>query len=403
MRILLTAESVSPGHPDKLMDYIVDSILDEILAQDPNARVAIDGVFKGEFLTLGGEITTTANVDYESIARRSIREVGYTELADNCGITLHISKQSPDIALGTNDEVQGAGDQGTITGFACSDCDAMIPPEKALADELVRRLYFDYRPRYDFIGPDIKTQVTLSVREDGEMNLNTIVVAIQHTKGTDKKKLEDVVIECINSMTEKSNIITDDDFKLIINGTGEFTIGGPEADSGEVGRKIVVDAYGVRVPVGGGTFNGKDPTKVDRSAAYMARYVAKSIVSADLASVCNIAVSYCIGKADPISVYYDFYGTNKYPVDMIINEIEKLVSFRPADIINTLGLKKPIYSTTGLVGHFGLDGKLGLDGTYKEVPWEQGDLANALIDAFIDVPVTSVPRITVVPEDDENE
>ena len=375
---LLSAESVSVGHPDKLTDYIVDSILDEIIKEDPNARVAIDGVFKDKYLTLGGEITTTAKPNYEEIIRRSIKEVGYEKLSEEVEITLHIFEQSPDIALGTNDDVGGAGDQGTITGFACDDCEALIPLEKYMADEILRHIYFVSRNEVDFIGPDMKSQVTLRTNGVDDTKIKTVVLAIMHKQGIDKQKLIDIAQEAVTKVSQDLNIPFCEDFNLIVNGTGEFVIGGPEADSGEVGRKIVVDAYGVRVPVGGGTFNGKDPSKVDRSAAYMARYVAKNIVASGIAGVCEITVSYCIGLADPISIDYNFYGSTTFDPEIIIEEVNKLVSFRPKDIIEKLDLRKPVYSTSGLFGHFGLPGKLGLDGSYTPVPWEQLTLKDEL-------------------------
>lgn len=686
---LLSAESVSVGHPDKLTDYIVDSILDEILKEDPNARVAIDGVFKDKYLTLGGEITTTAKPNYEEIIRRSIKEVGYEKLSEEVEITLHIFEQSPDIALGTNDDIGGAGDQGTITGFACDDCEALIPLEKYMADEILRHIYFILRNKVDFIEPDMKSQVTLRTNGVDDTKIKTVVLAIMHKQGVEKQKLIDIAQEAVTRVSQDLNIPFCDDYNLIVNGTGEFVMGGPEADSGEVGRKIVVDAYGVRVPVGGGTycvdgdteylskdgwrkikdysgedvaqwdnwkiqfvqpyayidqpadkmyrlyspngidmvmsenhdivyvstkgninkkrlkdlitddlkfmngfhgdipitytfdgfdgvnlsddeirlqvafcadgiivddtrgtinikkgrkkqrlldlFNklniqyssydhdegytrytfippilskslkdclckanseqlkiiaselplwdgdasscyrttikedadfaqyvfmsqgnyafiavddrvgepygedgqyirksvcyivypekrsthalrnghlnieefttdrmycftvpsgmlllrrnnrvfvtgncGKDPSKVDRSAAYMARYVAKNIVASGIAGVCEITVSYCIGLADPISIDYNFYGSTTVDPDIIIEEVNKLVSFRPKDIIEKLDLRKPVYSTSGLFGHFGLSGKLGLDGSYTPVPWEQLTLKDEL-------------------------
>lgn len=378
---LLTAESVSPGHPDKVMDYIVDSILDEILMNDPNARVAIDGVFKDKYLTLGGEITTTAKVNYEEVIKRSLLELGYNDLSENVDITLHLFEQSPDIALGTNDEVGGAGDQGTITGYACNDNSRMIPLEKAIADEIMRVLYFDARVNYSFIKPDMKSQVTIEYSDDG-VKVHTVVVACQHEEGVDKETFNSVITDAIKAALLHFNM-TLGDAKVIINGTGEFTIGGPEADSGEVGRKIVVDAYGVSVPVGGGTYNGKDASKVDRSAAYYARYIAKNIVSAGLVDKCLITVSYCIGLPKPISVDYNFFGTEHYDASEIIKAVESITDYSPKGIIDKLRLKSPIYSTAGLISHYGLFSKLGLDfSTYINIPWESTDLVEYFQDYF---------------------
>lgn len=374
-----TAESVSTGHPDSCTDYIVNSILDEYLAQDPNARVAIDGVFKNTYLTLGGEITSTAKVDIPEVVKRCLKEIGYDFEPD---ITLHIYEQSPDIALGTNDNVGGAGDQGTITGYACNDNGAMIPLEKALADALIRDMYFNKRQLYKFIKSDMKSQITLHYDEEGNFTVDTVIFACQHSEETDEETIKQIVIDSFIEVAQDFNLtlgaITDT--KYIVNGTGKFIIGGPEADSGEVGRKIVVDSYGVSVPVGGGTYNGKDPSKVDRSAAYMARYVAKNIIAANLADECLITVSYCIGHADPISVEYDFKGTEKAPTQAIIDACNELFSFKPADIINTLNLKQPIYAQAGAICHFGLENKpliTNPDDTVS-IPWEQIDKATEL-------------------------
>ena len=370
-----TAESVSCGHPDSCTDYIVNSILDEYLAQDPNARVAIDGVFKSTYLTLGGEITSTAKVDIPEVVKRCLKEIGY-EFEPN--ITLHIYEQSPDIALGTNEEVGGAGDQGTITGYACKGPRNM-PLEKALADEIVRLMFTRTRLIDDSIKSDMKSQVTLHYDNDGIPHITTVVFACQHTEGTTQEHILSLVQASTLNAMERCELDVEEfgNIRFVINGTGQFILGGPEADSGEVGRKIVVDAYGVSVPVGGGTYNGKDPSKVDRSAAYMARYVAKNIIAANLADECLVTVSYCIGHADPISIEYDFYGTEKAPTDAIINACADVFSFRPADIINTLKLKQPIYAQAGAICHFGLADKpliTNPDDTVS-IPWEQTDKA----------------------------
>lgn len=370
-----TAESVGPGHPDKVMDFIADSILDAIFKEDPNSRVAIDGVFKDKFITLGGEITTEAKVDYEKIVKESLFNLGYEDLSKNVVPTFNIFEQSPDIALGTNDEVGGAGDQGTITGYATSETSQFIPLDKLLADEVLRKLYFDVRPNYSYIGPDMKSQVTL-LYTNGVPNVHTVVVACQHDKDYNKDEFKRVIRNTIMEVISE-NKVSSKDVKIIINGTGEFTIGGPEADSGEVGRKIVVDAYGVSVPVGGGAFSGKDPTKVDRSAAYYARYVAKNIVAADLAKECLITVSYCIGLNKPISVKYDFRGTERIDKELIENVVNSIVDFSPRNMIETLRLRRPLFATSGIIGHFGKQSKLGLDfTTWVPIPWEQLDLVD---------------------------
>lgn len=368
--IYKTAESVSLGHPDSLTDFIVNSILDAYLEQDPNSRVAIDGVFKGTILTLGGEITSEAIVDIPALVKKCVKSVGYTWEPQ---VVLHLYPQSPDIAQGTNDEVSGAGDQGTITGYACTGNHTNIPMEKALADELIRQLYFVQRKKFRYIKPDMKSQITIHKDEEGNTIIDKVVVAVQHSDTSSTKDLVFPVKTALQDTMAVFNIPYNNykDAETIINGTGQFIIGGPEADSGEVGRKIVVDAYGVGVPVGGGTFNGKDCTKVDRSAAYMARYVAKSIVNANLADECLITVSYCIGLLDPISINYDFKGTNKVPEEAIIQACENIFSFRPKDIIQRLGLKSPMFATAGMIGHFGLLTKKSITSQLEiTIPWE---------------------------------
>lgn len=378
--MLLTAESVSTAHPDSSMDYIVNSILDEYLKQDPLARVAIDGVVKNKYITLGGEITSTATVDIEAVIRRAITEIGYTFEPI---IDLHIYEQSPEIALGTNEEVAGAGDQGTITGYAVNDNSSMIPTEKALADEILRELYQNVRPNNPLIKPDMKSQVTIKPIAQNTYVIDTVVLAIQHAEEATEEQLRTIAMTACEKVFDEFNISEDfyKDMNLIINGTGKFVIGGPEADSGEVGRKVVVDAYGVSVPVGGGTFNGKDPTKVDRSAAYYARYVAKNVVASGVADECLITVSYCIGLSKPISIRYDFKGKNHYPQEVIEDVLNSMFSFEPKDIITELDLRRPIYAQAGVISHFGHVGKTSLStGEEITVPWEQIDKAGTILE-----------------------
>lgn len=380
MKTYKTAESVSVGHPDSYTDYIVNSILDAYLKQDPHARVAIDGLSKGRTVTLGGEITSTAAVDIESIVKQCTKDIGYTYEPE---VVLHIYEQSPEIALGTNDETAGAGDQGTITGYACNDNSTMIPLEKALADTIMRSMYMYLfkLEQTEGIRPDMKCQVTLSYEAgDSYPQVDTVIIACQHSEDLSRAELTDILVPLCENAFESFDIEESqyNECKYIINGTGLFTNGGPEVDSGEVGRKIVVDSYGVSVPVGGGTYNGKDCTKVDRSAAYMARYVAKNIVAANLANECLITVSYCIGHKDPISIEFDFKNTEKVPAYIIKDAVLSLVSFRPADIIDKLSLRQPIFATAGIIGHFGQILKEGLDGSTISVPWEQTDLVSEL-------------------------
>lgn len=374
---LFTAESVSPGHPDSYMDYIVNSILDAYLTQDPDARVAIDGVVKNKYITLGGEITSTAKISDENIVniiKRCTEEIGYEFEPE---VTLHIYKQSPDIALGTNDDVGGAGDQGTITGYACQG-PRNIPLEKALADEIINHTFMDIRLNHKFMKSDMKAQVTLKYDESGKPSVDTVVFACQHSEDCDDLELKDIITRSITWVFNEMKIPYTN-CTYIINGTGKFIQGGPEADSGEVGRKIVVDAYGVSVPVGGGTYNGKDPSKVDRSAAYYSRYIAKNLVESGLVDECLITVSYCIGLADPISVDYDFFGTEHYDKDIILKVLDRVTDYRPKAMIKQLRLKRPIYAVSGLIGHYGLPRKLGLDfQTLVTIPWEQTDLVSAI-------------------------
>lgn len=362
------------------MDYIVNSILDAYLEQDPNSRVAIDGVAKNKFITLGGEITSNALIsdkDIEDIIKQCLIDIGYEYEPT---IILLLYKQSPEIALGTNDEVGGAGDQGTITGYACNSVN-YIPLEKHLADSLVRRLFTKTRKENVNIKSDMKTQVTIHYDETGDISIPKVVAAVQHTKDITRSEIKDLVVEEFISICKDINLPISalDNTEYIVNGTGLFIQGGPEADSGEVGRKIVVDSYGVSVPVGGGTYNGKDCTKVDRSAAYMARYVAKNIVAAGLAEECLITVSYCIGLAEPMSIDYDFKGTEHYDSHLITQICNEIFSFKPQDIIKTLKLQRPMFATAGVISHFGLPRKTSLDESYEiVVPWEVTDKAAEL-------------------------
>ena len=373
-----TAESVSPGHPDSFMDYIVNSILDEYLKEDPNSRVAIDGVCKADKITLGGEITSNAFIDIEPIIHKCIKDVGYDFFPE---IVLHIYNQSQDIALGTNDEVKGAGDQGTITGYACKGNKRMIPLEKALADEIITTMFSELRTHVPKIKSDMKCQVTLYY-QNNEPIVDTVVIACQHEHGFDSEDLASLFIPMCEVIFDRYEIPEDNylNCNYIVNGTGQFIIGGPEADSGEVGRKIVVDSYGVSVPVGGGTYNGKDATKVDRSAAYYARYVAKNIVAANLADECLITVAYCIGKREPISIDYNFFGTAHINEQDIIDAANKLFDFTPANMISELQLTKPIFATAGLICHFGLTRKQSLSSAdVVTIPWEQTEKSYELL------------------------
>lgn len=370
MRKLFTSESVTEGHPDKLCDYISDSILDSYLAKDENARVACETVAgKGEiFIT--GEITSVAEVDIEKVVRQAIKEIGY----DNsnldmdyrtCKITISISKQSPDIALGVDKALEtkegeeldseGAGDQGIMFGFACDETEELMPLPISLAHKLAKRLS-EVRKQsiINYLRPDGKVQVTVEYEDTKPIRVDTIVVSVQHKKEVDLETLKRDIKEKVISEVVPQELL-DEKTKYFINPTGRFVIGGPLGDSGLTGRKIIVDTYGGYARHGGGAFSGKDATKVDRSAAYMARFIAKNIVANGYAKKCEIQFSYAIGVAKPVSIYVDTFGTNTIPEEEIIHKIENKFDLTPRGIINYLDLRKPIYTETTNYGHFGKD------------------------------------------------
>ena len=367
MRKLFTSESVTEGHPDKLCDYISDSVLDAYLAKDENARVACETVAgKGEiFIT--GEISSIAEIDIEEIARQAIKEIGYDDANldmdyRTCKITVNVSKQSPDIALGVDKsqetkkgelESEGAGDQGIMFGFACDETKELMPLPISLAHKLARRLAEVRKENIiDYLRPDGKVQVTVEYEDNKPIRVDTIVVSTQHRSDVDleilKKDIKEKVIKEI-----VPNELLDEKTKYFINPTGRFVIGGPLGDSGLTGRKIIVDTYGGYSRHGGGAFSGKDATKVDRSAAYMARFIAKNIVANGYAKKCEIQFSYAIGVAKPVSIYVDTYGTNTVPEEEIVKKIYEKFDLTPRGIINYLGLRKPIYRQTTNYGHFG--------------------------------------------------
>jgi len=374
---VISAESVSPGHPDSAMDYIVNSCLDEVLYQDPNARFACDGVIKNEFITLGGEVTTTARVNYKKIVTKAIEEIGYEFKPVFKNL---IFEQSPDIAMGTNDGVGGAGDQGTITGYACNETEEYYPLAKGLADEIMRRLFRNYKiGDFKHAKADMKSQVTVDYTGDVPAVKN-VVVAVAHADNYDPYIFRDYIKNVCISIFEQYNV-NYDDAEFTINGTGRFVVYGPTGDSGEVGRKIVVDAYGLHplASVGGGTFNGKDPSKVDKTAAYYTRYVAKNIVAAGLADECRIDVAYCIGLPDPMSVTYYFNNTEKYEAAKIEALVNSLVSYRPKNMAEELNLRSAIHATSGLISHFGQTLKTNpMTGAKVLVPWEELELSKKL-------------------------
>ncbi len=376
MKKLFTSESVTEGHPDKLCDFISDSVLDSFLEKDPYARVACETVAgKGQIL-LTGEITSTAEVDLEAVVRNAIKEIGYhDENIDidyqTCKVLINISKQSQDIAIGVDQsyedkegqslQSEGAGDQGMMFGFATDETEDFMPMPIYLAHKLSKRLT-DVRKQgiLDYIRPDGKVQVTVEYEENKPIRVDTIVVSTQHTENANLETLKkDIKEKVIGEIVPKE--LLDENTKYYINPTGRFVIGGPLGDSGLTGRKIIVDTYGGYSRHGGGAFSGKDPTKVDRSACYMARWVAKNIVANGYAKKCEIQLSYAIGVAKPVSILVDTFGTATIPEDEIVQKIEKNFHLTPRGIIDSLDLRKPIYTKTTNYGHFGK----------KDLPWEQ--------------------------------
>ena len=367
MKKLFTSESVTEGHPDKLCDYISDSVLDAVLTQDKNARVACETVAgKGE-IYITGEISANADVDIENIARNAIKDIGYFGDVDidynTCNIQVNVSKQSPDIAQGVDNSLEekegenivseGAGDQGIMFGFAIDETEELMPLPISLAHKLSKGLTTARKEGViDYLGADGKTQVTVEYEDNMPKRIDTIVVSTQHKNGIDLNVLKKDIKEKVINEVVPSNLL-DDDTKYFINPTGRFVIGGPLGDSGLTGRKIIVDTYGGFAKHGGGAFSGKDPTKVDRSASYMARHIAKNIVANGYAKKCEIQLSYAIGVAKPVSIYIDTYGTNTIPEEDIIEKINNKFDLTPRGIINYLDLQKPVYRKTTNYGHFG--------------------------------------------------
>ncbi len=379
---LFTSESVSEGHPDKMCDQISDAILDALIVEDPSSRVACESLVKTGMAVVAGEITSSAVVPYSDIVRRTVREIGYTSSdmgfdADTCAVLIAVDRQSPDISQGVTEgeglhKEQGAGDQGLMFGYACDETDELMPFPIAMAHHLVERLAEVRKAgMMPFLRPDSKSQVTVQYRDGRPVRIDSVVVSSQHAPDVTHATLSAAITEEVIRKTIPAQYL-DAKTRFHVNPTGRFVVGGPMGDCGLTGRKIIVDTYGGYGRHGGGAFSGKDPSKVDRSAAYMARYVAKNIVAAGLASRCEVQLAYAIGMAEPLSVLVDTFETGVIAESQLASLLRELFDFRPAALIKTLDLKRPIYQRTAAYGHFGRTPEKGF------FPWEKTDRANDL-------------------------
>ncbi len=373
-KYLLTSESVTEGHPDKMADKISDSVLDELIKQDPLSKVACETILTNGLALVAGEVTSEGYVDVNEVIRNTIADIGYTKVdygfeAESCGVMTALHSQSPDIARGVEGEVQGAGDQGIMFGYATNETEEMMPRPIVLAHKLSERLATVRKEKVlDYLRPDGKSQVTLEYKGDAAKRVKDVVIAAQHDPEIEEEKLrEDIKREVVEPICED---LLDENTSYNINETGRFVLGGPQADTGLTGRKIIVDTYGGHGSHGGGCFSGKDPSKVDRSGAYMSRYVAKNLVSAGLADKCEVQLSYAIGVAEPTSILINTYGTNKIPEKEIESIVRERFPLKPRAIIEHLNLLRPIFEKTAAYGHFGRK--------EEDFTWERTDMAKEL-------------------------
>ncbi|KRT66614.1 MAG: metK-1, S-adenosylmethionine synthetase, S-adenosylmethionine synthetase [Candidatus Dadabacteria bacterium CSP1-2] len=378
---VFTSESVTEGHPDKMADQISDAVLDAIIVKDPPARVACESLLTTGLIVIAGEITTNANIDFPSVVRRTVRDIGYTDSsmgldADSCGVIVAIGKQSPDIAIGVNpseEKEQGAGDQGLMFGYAIDETPELMPAPIMYSHKLAKRLS-EVRKKgtLPFLRPDGKTQVTIRYKDQKPVSVDAIVISAQHSPEVGNHTIYEGIIEEVIKPVIPGDLLSTKT-KIYINPTGRFVIGGPRGDTGLTGRKIIIDTYGGWGRHGGGAFSGKDPSKVDRSVSYMVRYIAKNIVAAGIAKRCEVQIAYAIGIAEPVSIMVDTFDTGVVPDDKISKAIREVFELKPAEVIKSLNLLRPIYQKTAAYGHFGRE--------EQEFTWERTDKVEQLLSA----------------------